>query len=119
MAEETGNTGMFDALVEDLQDNSGIPFAECEWATRPTGNFGTIQIDFSGASDNGDDGKIEQAVEGSVDLYLRGGRDAAAVRKVTDILRAHCGASWRKNSQQYERETHLLHIEFVFQLEEE
>lgn len=110
---------MFEALLEDLQENSGIPFAECEWETRPTGSFGTVQIDGSGASDNGEDQKLEQAAEGSVDLYLRGGRDAETVMKVTGILRKHCGASWRKNSQQYERETHLLHIEYVFQLEEE
>ena len=63
---------MFDELVTKLKAIKGVQFAEYEWKTRPSGNFGTVQLDFEAEDDNGDDTKQDRAWEGSVDLYTHG-----------------------------------------------
>lgn len=107
---------MYDDLVTALKALSGVQFAEYEWKTRPAGNFGTVQLDFEADDDIGDDCKQDRAWEGSVDLYTKGkGTEIAAA--VESILEDICGGSWELNSEQYERETGLIHREFVFQIE--
>ena len=107
---------MFDALVTDLKNISGVQFREYEWKTRPDGNFGTVQIDFEAEVDNGDDGRQDRAFEGSVDLFTRG-KEMMIVAAVETALEKHCSGSWYLNSEQYEHDTGLIHREFVFQLE--
>ena len=107
---------MFDELVRQLKAIPGVEFAEYGWKTRPKGNFGTIQPDFEAEQDNGDDGKIDRAWEGSVDLFTHG-KEWMIVAAVETALEDVCSGSWYLNSEQYETETGLIHREFVFQLE--
>ena len=108
---------MFDELVTKLKAISGVQFAEYEWKTRPSGNFGTVQLDFEAEDDEGDDSKQDRAWEGSVDLFTNG-KQMLIVAAVESALAEVCGASWYMNSEQYEHETGLIHREFVFQIEE-
>ena len=107
---------IYDELVRELQAIQGVQFAEYEWKTRPDGNFGTVQLDFEAEDDIGDDCKQDRAWEGSVDLYTRG-KEMMIVAAVESVLDTVCGGSWELNSEQYERETGLIHREFVFQIE--
>lgn len=107
---------MFDTLVTLLKAIKGVQFAEYEWKTRPNGNFGTVQLDFEAADDNGDDTKQGRAWEGSVDLFTNG-KEMLIVSAVESALETVCEGSWYLNSEQYEHETGLIHREFVFQLE--
>ena len=107
---------MFDELLRQLQAIRGVQFAEYEWKTRPPGNFGTVQLDFEAADDNGDDMKQGRAWEGSVDLFTHG-KEMMIVAAVESALEAVCEGAWELNSEQYERETGLVHREFVFQIE--
>ena len=107
---------VYEELVRQLQAISGVKFAEYEWKTRPLGNFGTVQLDFEAEVDEGDDTKQDRAWEGSVDLFTQG-KEMMIVAAVESALEAVCEGSWYLNSEQYERETGLVHREFVFQLE--
>lgn len=107
---------MYDELVNGLKAISGVQFAEYEWATRPSGNHGTVQIDFEADDNNGDDRKQHRAMEGSVDLYTHG-KEMMIVAAVESVLATVCESCWYLNSEQYERETGLIHREFVFQLD--
>lgn len=109
---------LFGALLADLKSISSVAFTEFEWSPRPTTDYGTAQIDFAANALNADDLTTEQAYEGSVDVFLHK-PDRAKLKAVTDVLTAHCGATWRMNSQQHENETGLFHYEYVFQLEGE
>lgn len=107
---------IYDELVRQLKAITGVSFTEYEWKTRPNGNFGTVQLDFEAADDIGDDQKIDRAWEGSVDLYTHG-KEMTIVAAVETALESVCSGSWYLNSEQYERETGLIHREFVFQIE--
>lgn len=107
---------IYDELVRQLKAIDGVQFAEYEWKTRPNGNFGTVQLDFEAEDDDGDDRKQDRAWEGSVDLYTRG-EVPLIVASVENALEDVCEGAWSLNSIQYERETGLIHREFVFQIE--
>ena len=107
---------MFDELLRQLQAIRGVQFAEYEWNTRQPGHFGTVQLEFEAADDDGDDMKQERAWEGSVDLFTHG-KEMMIVAAVESALEAVCEGAWELNSEQYERETGLVHREFVFQIE--
>jgi hypothetical protein len=107
---------MYEDLVDALQNIAGVQFAEYEWKTRPTGNYGTVQLDFEAEDDNGDDLHQDRAWEGSVDLFTHG-KEMLIVAAVESALEEICEGSWYLNSEQYERETGLIHREFVFQIE--
>ena len=107
---------IFDELVRQLQAIPGVQFKEYEWKTRPAGNYGTVQLDFETEPDNGDDLKQDRAWEGSVDLYTHG-KEMLIVAAVESALEDVCEGAWYLNSEQYERETGLIHREFVFQIE--
>lgn len=107
---------IYDELVRQLKAIPGVSFTEYEWKTRPNGNHGTVQLDFEAANDNGDDQKIDRAWEGSVDLFTHG-REMMIVAAVETALESVCSGSWYLNSEQYERETGLVHREYVFQIE--
>ena len=107
---------MFDTLVTELKGIQGVQFTEYEWQTRPNGDFGTVQLDFEADDDNGDDCHQDRAWEGSVDLFTHG-KAMLTVAAVESALETVCGGSWYLNSEQYERETGLIHREFVFQIE--
>lgn len=107
---------IYDELVRLLQAIEGVRFAEYEWKTRPSGNYGTVQLDFEAEADIGDNHKRNRAWEGSIDLYTQG-KEMMIAAAVESALEAVCAGSWALNSEQYERETGLIHREFVFQLE--
>ena len=107
---------IYDELVRQLKEIEGVQFAEYEWKTRPDGNYGTVQLDFEAEDDEGDDRKQNRAWEGSVDLYTRG-EVPLIVAGVETVLETVCESAWSLNSIQYERETGLVHREFVFQIE--
>ena len=107
---------MYNELVEALKALHGVSFTEHEWATRPEGDFGTVQLDFQAAPDAGDDHHQGQAWQGSVDLYTHGKADQTAAQ-VEAVLESICGASWELNLNAYEHETGLLHREYVFEIE--
>lgn len=107
---------IYDELVRELQAIQGVQFAEYEWKTRPKGNFGTVQLDFEAEDDIGDDCHQDRAWEGSVDLFTYG-KEMMIVAAVESALESVCGGSWYLNSEQYERDTGLVHREFVFQIE--
>ena len=107
---------MLDQLVTELKKIKVVQFAEYGWKSRPAGNFGTVQLDFEAADDNGDDCKQDRAWEGSVDMFTRG-KEMMIVAAVESALEEICEGSWELNSEQYEHETGLIHREFVFQIE--
>ena len=107
---------IFDELVRQLKGITGVQFTEYEWKTRPDGNFGTVQLDFEADDSEGDDRKVDRAWEGSVDLYTHG-KEMMTVAAVETVLESVCEGSWYLNSEQYERDTGLIHREFVFQIE--
>ena len=107
---------MFDTLVALLKAIQNVQFAEYEWRTRPNGNYGTVQLDFEAEDDTGDDTHQDRAWEGSVDLFTHG-KEMMIVAAVETALETVCEGSWYLNSEQYERETGLIHREFVFQME--
>ena len=114
----SGTQTKYDTLVSKLKEINGVAFTEYEWETRPSGNHGTIQPDFELPSDDGDDEKQDRAFEGSVDLFTHG-KEMLIAAAVESALAEVCGASWYLNSEQYERDTGLIHREFVFQMEVE
>lgn len=102
----------FADLLHEL-DTTGIRFAAFAWAAPPqTEAWGVLSID-GGFDLAGDDGHAEDALEGTIDLFTRrlGSADFSAVDgclKKLDIC-------YRLNSVQYERDTRLLHYEWVWQ----
>ena len=108
---------MYDQLVESLKEIPNVRFSEYAWKTRPTGNYGTVQVDFEAEDDIGDDIKQDRAYEGSIDLYTSG-KGMMIAGAVESVLETFCEGCWSLNSIQYEMNTGLLHREFVFQLEQ-
>lgn len=106
---------VFDQLVTALQ-NTGVPFAVDEWATRPNATFGVVALDGTGAILNGDNCHAECAYTGTVDLFLHT-LSAETVAAVEAALTSICEGAWYLNSRQYENSTHLTHYEWVFELE--
>ncbi len=107
---------MYSELVEALVGLYSVKFTEHEWATRPAGDHGTVQLDFDAAQDTGDDRHMDRARQGSVDLYTHG-RGEEQAGEVEGILERICGGSWHLNLQSYEHDTGLLHREYIFELE--
>ena len=105
----------YDELVLCLTE-TGIPFKEDGWDSKPAPPYGVYAIDGSAMTLWAGDQLVERAYQGTVDLFTRGrGRDSKA--KVERALRLS-GVSWRFNSQQYEADTRLMHFEWVFEVAE-
>lgn len=107
---------MYNTIVAALKEIKDLAVAEYEWKTRPTGDHATIQLDFGAEGDTGNDHHQDQAYEGSVDLYTHGQAWLTAAA-VETVLETYCGGAWDIQSIQYERETGLVHREYVFQIE--
>ena len=105
----------YEALVAALK-LTDIPFAEYGWRTRPEGAYGVVSLDFEAGTQNGDGQKVDRAWEGSVDVFYQKLTDRTdMIEAVEEVLGEVLGNSWSMNSQQYETETGLFHIEWVFQ----
>ena len=106
----------YEALVAALK-LTDIPFAEYGWRTRPEGAYGVVALDFEAGSADGDGAKCDRAWEGSVDVfYTKLTERTDVIEAVEEVLAEICGNSWHLNSTQYETETGLFHIEWVFQV---
>lgn len=105
----------YEALVAALK-LTDIPFAEYGWKKRPEGAYGVVQLDFEAGSLNGDGGKLDRAYEGSVDLFYPKLTDRGdLIEEVEETLTEVLGNSWHLGSTQYEDNTGLFHIEWIFQ----
>ncbi len=109
---------IIDELGRRLNEISNVEFVEYGWRTRPAGDFGVYQGEFDAGEENGDDSKLDRAIAGSVDLYTHGNKWLLAAA-VESVLETVCESCWRLNSIQYERETGMVHREWVFEVHAE
>lgn len=107
---------MYNELVTALKSIRNLRMTESEWSTRPAADFGTVQLDMDVAADIGDDVKLQQAVQGSVDIFLHT-PDMAKLREVEAVLALYCDSAYRRNMiNAYESQTGLFHTEYIFEL---
>jgi hypothetical protein len=106
----------YEALVAALK-LTDIPFSEYGWRPRPEGMHGVVSLDFETGTLNGNGTKTDRAWEGSVDVfYPKLTERTDVIDAVEEVLAEICGCSWHLNSTQYETETGLFHVEWVFQV---
>lgn len=106
---------MYDELVTALQALE-IPLAEYAWDTRPDADYMVIAIDSETDSLEADGQKVNQAPQGTIDLFSST-NDREKMMAIQTVLDAFDGCAWYLNSVQYEDDTRLLHWEWVFSLE--
>lgn len=106
---------MYADLIEALRQ-TGLPIAEFAWDVRPDTDYLVIDIDSEANSLEADGQKVNQAPQGTVDLFSKS-NDRAVMMSVQNVLNAFDGCAWYLNSVQYEEDTRLLHWEWVFSLE--
>lgn len=105
----------YEALVAALK-LTDIPFSEYGWRTRPEGAYGVVSLDFEAGTMNGDGSKHDRAWEGSVDVfYTRLTERTDVIDAVEEVLTEVFGSCWSLNSTQYETDTGLFHVEWIFQ----
>ena len=106
---------MYEALLAALRALD-IPLAEYAWDQRPDTNYLVIGIDDEAASLQADGKKVNQAPQGTIDLFSYD-NDREQMQQVQTVLNDLDGCAWYLNSVQYEDDTRLLHWEWVFGLE--
>lgn len=106
---------MYDALIAALRALE-IPLAEYAWDVRPDADYLVIAIDGEANSLQADGEKVNQAPEGTIDLFSMT-NDREKMQSVQTVLNALDGCAWYLNSVQYEDDTRLIHWEWVFSLE--
>lgn len=105
----------YEALVAALKLTS-VPFVEYGWKNRPEGAYGVVRLDMEAGHLDGSDGKQDRVWEGSVDLfYPRLSDRTDLIEEIEETLEEVCGNSWALNSTQYENDSGLFHVEWVFQ----
>lgn len=106
----------YEALVAALGE-TGIPFAEYGWRSRPEGTYGVVSLDFEAGNLNGDTEKQDRAWRASVDLFCKMLEDRqSAISEIESAIAGVCGASWGLNQVQYEQETGMFHYEWECQV---
>ncbi len=107
---------MFDELLDAI-NATGIPWAEDQWFPRPPNDdYIVVSLEGDGATLDGDDLHQERAATGTVDLYLHT-PNRAKEALVEAALTTICEGAWQMNSRQRETNPHLIHVEYVFDLE--
>lgn len=106
---------MYNELIKALRELH-IPLAEYAWDVRPDTDYLVIGIDSEASSLQADDYKVNQAPQGTVDLFSKS-NDREMMQSVQNVLNTFEGCAWYLNSVQYEDDTRLLHWEWVFSLE--
>jgi hypothetical protein len=102
--------------IKTALDATSIPFADTAWSTAPDGTYGVYQVDFGGVSLWGDGERLDQVIHGSVDVFVPISESVyEAVRSVESALGTLESVGWQFNSKQYERDTKLTHLEWVFE----
>lgn len=105
----------YEALVAALK-LTGTPVAEYDWKTRPEGAYYVVALEAENGTFNADCERLDRSWEGSLDLFYPKLTDRDDLIEATEeILAETFGASWYLNSTQYERDTGLFHVEWVFE----
>lgn len=93
---------------------TGIPFKEDGWAGDKPTPFGVYAIDMEGASLHSDDHIYLQVLSGSVDVFTKGEgyREKGKIEQALD----EAEVSWYFSSRQFEEDTNLTHLEWVFEI---
>ena len=105
----------YEALIAALRLTS-TPVAEYGWKTRPEGAYYVVSLDFESGTFNADGERLDRSWEGSLDLFYPKLTDRDDLIEATEeILAETFGASWHLNSTQYEHDTGLFHVEWVFE----
>ena len=103
---------MLEAILTALRSTS-IPFEAYAWETAPSGPYGTAQLSGAAESAWADNKFAAHAVEGTVDLYVRGVGESERM-SVQTALNSVVGLVWRLQSVQYEDDTRRVHFEWLF-----
>ena len=104
----------YETLVAALKLTE-IPFAEYGWKARPEGTYGVVSLESETDQLDGDGLKLDRVWEGSIDLYYQKLSDRTdLIDAVEETLTEILGNSWELNSTQYENNTGLFHVEWVF-----
>lgn len=105
----------YEALIAALRLTS-TPVAEYDWKTRPEGAYYVVALEAENGTFNADGERLDRSWEGSLDLFYPKLTDRDDLIEATEeILAETFGASWYLNSTQYERDTGLFHVEWVFE----
>ena len=107
------------SLYEELIDRLTaleLPIAEEAWDVRPDTDYLVIGLDAEANSLQADGHKVNQAPQGTVDLFSKT-NDRENMMAVQNVLDGLDGCAWYFNSKQYEDDTRLIHWEWVFTLE--
>lgn len=106
---------MYEELKTALEE-TGIALAEGDWDRAPqTGSYLILRLEGDGDTVWGDNHMRQQAVAGSVHLYCRT-KDRTEFETVQAVLDG-LELSWRYNYTQYEPRNHIVHYEWLFELE--
>lgn len=103
-------------LLKAALEATQIPLAEGDWDRAPqSGSYLILRLEDEASAVWGDNHQREQALSGSVHLYARTSdkTDFAAVQAVLDAQEI----SWRLNSVQHEVRNHIVHYEWLFEIE--
>ena len=93
-----------------------IPFAEDAWTQRPGPPYGVYALENAANAIWADGCMSEQALSGSIDVFAL--EDTLELRHTIERTLNACGISWAFNSHQYEDDTQLHHLEWVFEVYE-
>lgn len=103
---------MFETLLQLLKATE-IPFAAYGWDKSPHGvSYGVISLEGQEESLAGDNRIQQQAIRGSIDLFVPGVSTVDA-EKVQNAINGY--VAWRLNSVQYENDTGLVHYEWIYE----
>ena len=91
-----------------------IPFAEDAWTQRPGPPYGVYALENAASTIWADDHIAGQAISGSIDVFTL--EDTLDLRHTIERTLNACGISWAFNSHQYEDDTKLHHLEWVFEV---
>ncbi len=106
----------YEALIAALEA-TGIPFAEDGWdaetpLTRPAAPYGVYQIEGGASALWTDDRPRRQTLQGSVDVFTLS--DGHTEKQSVQTALISSGVRWYLSSRQYEDNTRLTHLEWVF-----
>ena len=96
-----------------IQRHTGIYFALYAWNKRPEDTaWGVITMDRQADAVWGDEGMREQALEGTVHLFISSLETTAPV--AVQAALQELGVSWRLDFCTYEQDTRLLHYGWIW-----
>ena len=93
-----------------------IPFVEDAWTQRPVPPYGVYSIENAASTIWADDHIAGQAISGSIDVFSL--EDTHELRRTVEAALDTGGISWALNSHQYEDDTRLHHLEWIFEVYE-